>query len=75
MLPTHADLLVIGFGKGGKTLLAAMGRQGNRVVMVEQSGEMYGGTVHQHRVRADPGAHPRRPRARPTAPRPGGTGR
>ena len=44
MLPVHADLLVIGFGKGGKTLAAAMGRQGKRVVMVEQSAEMYGGT-------------------------------
>ncbi|MEV6992553.1 FAD-dependent oxidoreductase [Streptomyces sp. NPDC093228] len=40
----HADLLVIGFGKGGKTLAAAMGRLGRRVVMVEQSALMYGGT-------------------------------
>ena len=24
----HADVLVIGFGKGGKTLAATMGRQG-----------------------------------------------
>ena len=40
----HADLLVIGFGKGGKTLAAAMGRAGRRVVMVEQSAMMYGGT-------------------------------
>lgn len=39
-----ADLLVVGFGKGGKTLAAAMGRQGKRVVMVEQSDRMYGGT-------------------------------
>jgi pyruvate/2-oxoglutarate dehydrogenase complex dihydrolipoamide dehydrogenase (E3) component len=40
----HADVLVIGFGKGGKTLAATMGRQGKRVVMVEQSSQMYGGT-------------------------------
>ncbi len=40
----HVDLLVIGFGKGGKTLAAAMGRAGHRVVMVEQSAAMYGGT-------------------------------
>jgi probable pyridine nucleotide-disulfide oxidoreductase len=40
----HADLLVIGFGKGGKTLAATMGRRGQRVVMVEQSDQMYGGT-------------------------------
>ncbi|HJP72246.1 MAG TPA: FAD-dependent oxidoreductase, partial [Candidatus Limnocylindria bacterium] len=39
-----ADLLVIGFGKGGKTLAATMGRRGSRVVMVEQSPDMYGGT-------------------------------
>ncbi|MEU8820014.1 FAD-dependent oxidoreductase [Actinoplanes sp. NPDC048796] len=44
METVHADLLVIGFGKGGKTLAAAMGRQGRRVVMVEQSDQMYGGT-------------------------------
>jgi pyruvate/2-oxoglutarate dehydrogenase complex dihydrolipoamide dehydrogenase (E3) component len=40
----HVDLLVIGFGKGGKTIAAAMGRRGQRVVMVEQSDQMYGGT-------------------------------
>lgn len=40
----RADLLVIGFGKGGKTLAGAMGRLGKRVVMVEQSDQMYGGT-------------------------------
>jgi pyruvate/2-oxoglutarate dehydrogenase complex dihydrolipoamide dehydrogenase (E3) component len=40
----HVDLLVLGFGKGGKTLAATMGRQGKRVVMVEQSDRMYGGT-------------------------------
>lgn len=38
------DLLVIGFGKGGKTLAAALARRGRRVVMVEQSERMYGGT-------------------------------
>lgn len=40
----RADLVVIGFGKGGKTLAATLGRQGWRVVMVEQSADMYGGT-------------------------------
>lgn len=40
----HVDLLVLGFGKGGKTLAAAMGRRGKRVAMVEQSDRMYGGT-------------------------------
>lgn len=42
--PVQADLAVIGFGKGGKTLAAALGRQGWRVVMIEQSADMYGGT-------------------------------
>ncbi|MEU5564986.1 FAD-dependent oxidoreductase [Micromonospora musae] len=44
MTSLHADLLVIGFGKGGKTLAATLGRQGRRVIMVEQSALMYGGT-------------------------------
>jgi pyruvate/2-oxoglutarate dehydrogenase complex dihydrolipoamide dehydrogenase (E3) component len=39
-----ADLVVIGFGKGGKTLAATMAKRGKRVVMVEQSDQMYGGT-------------------------------
>lgn len=40
----QVDLAVIGFGKGGKTLAAALGRKGWRVVMIEQSAQMYGGT-------------------------------
>ena len=40
----HVDLLVVGFGKGGKTLAAGMGRRGKQVVLVEQSDGMYGGT-------------------------------
>ncbi|GAB1340722.1 reactive chlorine resistance oxidoreductase RclA [Streptomyces sp. E-15] len=40
----HVDLLVIGFGKGGKTLAARMGAAGRRVALVEQSAQMYGGT-------------------------------
>jgi pyruvate/2-oxoglutarate dehydrogenase complex dihydrolipoamide dehydrogenase (E3) component len=40
----HADLLVIGFGMGGKTVAAKMGRLGKRVLLVEQSDRMYGGT-------------------------------
>ena len=45
-LPTEldVDLAVIGFGKGGKTLAAALGRRGQRVAMIEQSDQMYGGT-------------------------------
>lgn len=38
------DAVVIGFGKGGKTLAGALGAAGKKVAMVEQSSEMYGGT-------------------------------
>jgi pyruvate/2-oxoglutarate dehydrogenase complex dihydrolipoamide dehydrogenase (E3) component len=40
----QADVLIIGFGKGGKTVAAQMGKLGKRVVLVEQSDRMYGGT-------------------------------
>ncbi|MFE5120393.1 FAD-dependent oxidoreductase [Streptomyces sp. NPDC056669] len=40
----RADVLVLGFGKGGKTVAATLGRLGWRVVMVERSAKMYGGT-------------------------------
>ncbi|BCZ17541.1 pyridine nucleotide-disulfide oxidoreductase [Helicobacter sp. NHP19-003] len=38
------DLVVIGFGKGGKTLAAAATKLGKRVALIEKSKEMYGGT-------------------------------
>ena len=40
----EVDLAVIGFGKGGKTLVGAMAKAGRRVVLIEQSEAMYGGT-------------------------------
>lgn len=39
-----ADLVVIGYGKGGKTLASTLARQGWAVVMIERSPMMYGGT-------------------------------
>lgn len=39
-----ADAVVIGFGKGGKTLATTLAGEGKRVVMVEKSDRMYGGT-------------------------------
>ena len=39
-----ADVLVIGFGKGGKTAAHALSDAGKRVILVEQSENMYGGT-------------------------------
>ena len=43
---THliADVLVIGFGKGGKTAAHALSNAGKRVILIEQSANMYGGT-------------------------------
>lgn len=38
------DAVIIGFGKGGKTLAGALGAAGRTVALVEQSDEMYGGT-------------------------------
>ncbi|WP_159801401.1 dihydrolipoyl dehydrogenase family protein [Arthrobacter zhaoguopingii] len=39
-----ADVIVIGFGKGGKTAASTLGHLGRRVVLIEQSPLMYGGT-------------------------------
>ncbi|AOZ73338.1 pyridine nucleotide-disulfide oxidoreductase [Boudabousia tangfeifanii] len=38
------DLIVIGFGKAGKTLAGAYANAGHKVAMVERSDQMYGGT-------------------------------
>ena len=38
------DALVIGFGKGGKTLAGALAKSGKKVALVERSNAMYGGT-------------------------------
>ncbi len=38
------DAIIIGFGKGGKTLAADLGKRGRSVAVVEQSDRMYGGT-------------------------------
>ncbi|MCH1881580.1 NAD(P)/FAD-dependent oxidoreductase [Agrococcus sp. ARC_14] len=38
------DLLVVGWGKGGKTLARALGSAGRRVVLVERDDAMVGGT-------------------------------
>lgn len=38
------DLLILGFGKGGKTLAKSASAQGKKVAVVEQSQKMYGGT-------------------------------
>jgi probable pyridine nucleotide-disulfide oxidoreductase len=43
-LKKHYQNLVIGFGKGGKTLAAYLAKQGQDVILIEQSEWMYGGT-------------------------------
>lgn len=39
----HYDNLIIGFGKGGKTLAAWLAKHGEEVAIVERSDKMYGG--------------------------------
>lgn len=38
------DAIIIGFGKGGKTLAADLGQQGKKVALIEKSEKMFGGT-------------------------------
>ncbi len=38
------DSIIIGFGKGGKTLASTLGNAGQRTLLVEKSSQMYGGT-------------------------------
>lgn len=40
----HFDLAVIGWGKAGKSLAADMAASGKKVVLIERSSSMYGGT-------------------------------
>lgn len=40
----HYDLIVLGFGKAGKTLAAKLGSMGKAVAMIEENPLMYGGT-------------------------------
>ncbi|AZA13900.1 FAD-dependent oxidoreductase [Corynebacterium choanae] len=40
----HVDVAVIGFGKAGKTIAMKRAKAGDKVVVIEQSPEMYGGT-------------------------------
>ena len=38
------DAIIIGFGKGGKTLAGKLAGMGSKVALVEKSDKMYGGT-------------------------------
>lgn len=40
----HYDAIMIGWGKGAKTLASAFAKQGKHVAMVEKSDQMFGGT-------------------------------
>ena len=38
------DAIIIGFGKGGKTLAGFLGKIGKKVALIEKDKNMYGGT-------------------------------
>ena len=38
------DLIVIGWGKAGKTLAAKLAAKGKKIAVVEENPKMYGGT-------------------------------
>lgn len=40
----HYDAIIIGFGKGGKTLAGKLARAGKAVALIEKDPQMYGGT-------------------------------
>lgn len=42
-IKSYYEYLVIGFGKGGKTLAAYLAKHGKEVALIEQSDKMYGG--------------------------------
>lgn len=41
---TKYDAVIIGFGKGGKTMAGALGAAGKKAALIEKSDRMYGGT-------------------------------
>lgn len=41
---TKYDAVIIGFGKGGKTMAGVLGAAGKKVALIEKSDRMYGGT-------------------------------
>lgn len=41
---TKFDAIIIGFGKGGKTMAGALGAAGKKTALIERSDRMYGGT-------------------------------
>ena len=44
------DAIIIGFGKGGKTLAAELAKREQKVAVIERSDKMY---VYQHRLHSD----------------------
>jgi probable pyridine nucleotide-disulfide oxidoreductase len=40
----HFDAIIIGFGKGGKTLGGYLAKKGEKVALIERDPAMYGGT-------------------------------
>lgn len=52
------DAIIIGFGKGGKTLTAELAKRGWKVALIERSAMMYGGTC-PNILRTHQAAYPR----------------
>ena len=50
------DAIIIGFGKGGKTLAADLANHGWNVAVVERSTGMYGRHLYQYRLYTDESA-------------------
>ena len=44
MMKTKYDIIIIGFGKAGKTLAAKLAQSGKSVALIEKDAKMYGGT-------------------------------
>lgn len=38
--------IIIGFGKGGKTLAGYLGKKGEKVALIERSSKMYAGNLY-----------------------------
>lgn len=43
-MKTKYDVIIIGFGKAGKTLAAKLKKDGKNVALIEKDANMYGGT-------------------------------
>lgn len=52
------DALIIGFGKGGKTLAAALGKKGIKTAVIEKISADVRRYLHKHRLYSYKKTHP-----------------